>query len=226
MGEAAPRRAERPPRAGRAPVTVTTASAEPERPGPGGPRWPPTHAAESAALRPAAGAPLGECPGRAPRPPRPAGEAALRSSGIAARPAFLGRPAGAPGGRCGPCCRAGAALRPPLQPLCAGFLRQPVPAVLLAAAVPSAAPPAFLWHLVGVFVTVPPPFRWCRFGVVIFQWKRCFLKRTGSWEAVGCREKHSREGKKKAKPKQVPGKSGLFMALGSSEYLGVTWRGG
>lgn len=57
-------------RSGRAPVTVTTASAEPERPGAGQAPLP-AHAAESAALRPAAGAPLGECPGRAPRPPQP-----------------------------------------------------------------------------------------------------------------------------------------------------------
>lgn len=68
------------------------AAGSPARPGP-------AHAAESAALRPAAGRPLGECPGRGPRRPQPGrggpqagGEAAVCLSGAASRPASLSQP--------------------------------------------------------------------------------------------------------------------------------------
>lgn len=116
--------------AGRArPVTVTTASAEPQRPRAVGPRCPSAHAAESAALRPAAGAPLGECPGRAPRLPSRAQHkprsvlpaslpaplsSAGRSPALPARRGFRGPRSGcrSSGCHCSGCVRASPALRP------------------------------------------------------------------------------------------------------------------
>lgn len=146
--------------AGRArPVTVTTASAEPQRPRAVGPRCPSAHAAESAALRRAAGAPLGECPGRAPRPPsraqhkpRSALPASLpaplssagRSPALPARRSFRGPRSG---------CHCSGCVRHPRQP-------GPAPRRAVGSAVPLRTPD-FSGKVGGVCPCAPPPFRWC-----------------------------------------------------------------
>lgn len=61
---------------------------------------PPAHAAESAALRPAAGAALGECPGRAALPARPGGTSRARLF-RQRRPPRVPLPAAAPRSRPG-----------------------------------------------------------------------------------------------------------------------------